>query len=294
MRDEVERRAQKACAVSWMARGRKRVLTVLAVVASGLFALPLGAQTSISMSARGNTGNDPAGPFHIDFAKPPSSETYMLSDWDFDRPWLAASYRASNVAFDDAGMTLKAKREHTRLADYTSAEFRRAGYRGYGRYEVVMRATNAAGAVASFFTYTGPGDGDPHDEIDFELVGQTPRRLHTNFFRNGDDSPLDVDLWFDASAGEHLYAFEWRPDSIMWFVDGVKVRHVTGSGSIPLPTATGRVMASVWAASRQAVSWAGAPTFTTASATYTCMSHMPLGRRTLQCSDTFKIPPRYR
>jgi len=40
---------------------------------------------------------------------------------------------------------------------------------GYGYYEVRMKAAKNVGIVSSFFTYTGPSDNNPWDEIDIEF-----------------------------------------------------------------------------------------------------------------------------
>jgi beta-glucanase (GH16 family) len=194
------------------------------------------------------------------------------------------------VEYGAAGLTLRARRNKTGVADYTSSEFQRAGFYGYGRFEVVMKASNAPGIVSSFFAYAGEDMGDPHDEIDVELLGRSSRQLHTNFFSNDVSSPSDIDLWFDTSASDHLYAFEWSPAAIIWYVDGVEVRRVIAAPGVRIPTTTARVMASVWAGNRRVAEWTGAPSVDKASAVYRCMSHVPLGKTGRQCSDSFEPP----
>lgn len=239
-----------------------------------------------------NTGRVANDGFIIDFAQGFDRVTHVIAKWDIDSDWMATSYRADNVRFGADGLTLHAVRAKTNIADYTSGEFQRSGFYGYGRYEVVMKASDAPGIVSSFFSYAGEDMGDPHDEIDFELLGRSTRQVHLNFFSNGVTSPADVDLWFDASAGDHLYAYEWSPTAIMWYVDGVEVRRVVASADVRIPTATGRMMASVWAANRKVAEWAGTPEVETASGQYRCMSHVPMGKTGQQCSDTFNAPPK--
>lgn len=64
-----------------------------------------------------------------------------------------------------------------------------------------------------------------------------------------------IELGFDATADYHDYAFEWRPDSIRWFVDGRMVHEETGARG-PLLRTPGRILANVWAAVG-ADSWVG-------------------------------------
>lgn len=247
------------------------------------------AQIHEESARRINAGRPADGAFHIDFTAGFDRVNYLRADWDVQHPWLAVSYRAANVVFDRDGMTLKAFSHKTPVAEHSSAELQRVGYYGYGRYEVVMRASDASGVVSAFFVYTGPDVDDPHDEIDFEFIGRSPRKVHLNHFRNGANDPVDVDLGFDATEDLHLYAFEWTPNSITWYADGRKLRQVTASSSkVPIPAATGRVMTSLWAANGQTVQWVGEPDFIRATALYTCMSHVPLGKTGKQCSDTFK------
>src|SRR3546814_5746693 len=58
----------------------------------------------------------------------------------------------------------------------------------------------------------------PHDEIDFEFLGKSPRQVQVNYYTAGKGGhETMIDLGFDASEDFHTYAFEWRPDSIRWF-----------------------------------------------------------------------------
>lgn len=235
-----------------------------------------------------NTGAPSDGAFYMDFTQGFDRVNHVLSNWNINEEWLAAAFKRDNVVFDSNGMTLTARRQETAISDYTSAEFQRAGVFGYGRYEVVMRTARGAGVVTTFFVHTG----DPHDEIDFEILGRSTASVHTNFYGSGERSPLDIGLAFDAAGAEHLYAFEWLPNRIAWYVDGVLVREVTSATpGARIPTTTSRVMASVWVAKGQVAEWAGEPDFDAASATYRCMSHVPLGQSGRQCSETF-TPPR--
>jgi beta-glucanase (GH16 family) len=276
-----------------MSRGRAKAL---AAAIAAVAAIICAAAPAIAEPGKGtprNTGQPSSGAFYVDFTADGDQKGHILSSWDVNEEWLAASYRPENILFGKTGMTLKALRKQTGVASYTSAEFQRSGVYGYGRYEVVMRAAAARGAVATFFVHTGGFAGDPHDEVDFELLGRSTRSIHTNFFASGRDSAQDAELWFDAAEGDHLYSFEWLPGRIVWAVDGVVIREVTeATPGVTIPTSTGRVIASLWVANRQVVEWVGEPDFTEATAEYRCMSHVPAGQTGRQCSDVFKPPSR--
>lgn len=240
------------------------------------------------------TTNHPVGhAFLMDFTAGPDPSTQYISDFDVDADWILMAFRRENVVFDGQGLSLLARRNRDGAMRYTMAELQRQGFYGYGRYEVIMRSSNAPGVVSSFFTHTGEYFGDPHTEIDFEFVGRSPRNVHLNYFTKGHDDPNVMDLWFDASKGYHLYAFEWLPDSIVWYIDGVKVRTVTQATSpIGIPAVSSRVIANIWTANRQAEEWAGLADFKETKAIYRCVSHVPAGKAARQCSDTFTPPKR--
>jgi endo-1,3-1,4-beta-glycanase ExoK len=137
-------------------------------------------------------------------------------------------------------------------------ELRSNAFYGYGSYSTVMQAGAGSGVVNGFFTYTGPSDGKPWDEIDVEILGSDPTRLQLNYFVNGvGGHEYTVNLGFDASAAAHSYAFNWSGDAIRWYVDGSLVHSVTGGAGTPLPTHAGRIMGNLWAVDQSASGWAG-------------------------------------
>lgn len=162
---------------------------------------------------------------------------------------------------------------------YAGAEYRSNGFYGYGRYEVTMQAAVGAGVVSSFFTYTGPSDGNPHDEIDIEFLGKDTSRVQFNFFTQGTGGhEFSYDLGFDASAAMHDYAIEWRPGSIQWFVDHTLAHSYTGSTT---PTTDGRIMMNLWAVDSSASAWAGDFNYTApVQARYDSVAFTPLAELT--------------
>src|SRR3546814_20829287 len=64
-----------------------------------------------------------------------------------------------------------------------------------------------------------------------------------------------IDLGFDASADFHTYAFEWRLNSIRWFVDGRQVHEETGARGT-LPSHPGKIFLHAWAG-KDLAGWLG-------------------------------------
>ncbi|MFF5228980.1 glycoside hydrolase family 16 protein [Dactylosporangium sp. NPDC000521] len=130
---------------------------------------------------------------------------------------------------------------------YASGEYRSNDLFSYGRFEARLKAVKNPGTVTSFFTYTGPSDGQPWDEIDVEILGKNTNQLQTNYFTGGvGGHETVINLGFDASAGYHNYAFEWwNGGTINWFVDGRLVHQENGSRGA-LPTRPQRIMMNLW------------------------------------------------
>jgi beta-glucanase (GH16 family) len=261
--------------------------------AGGVQPLSAHAQQPVSTVPTDIAGHPPGDAFFTDFSEGHDTSTQYLSDFDVDADWVLMSFRKENVLFSKEGMSLLAQRNRGGSMPYTMAEYQRQGFYGFGRYEVVTRASGVPGVVSAFFTHTNEYFGDPHFEIDVEFVGKSPRAVHLNYFTASRDDPLSFDLWFDASKGYHLYAFEWSPDSIVWYVDNVEVRRVTRQTSpVGIPFASSRVIANIWTGNRQAEEWVGPANFQKASASYRCMSHVPAGKTGKQCGDVFMPPAR--
>lgn len=193
-----------------------------------------------------------------------------------------------NIGQSAEGAGLEVRRHPSRSGPYTGGEMKTLRTYGYGRYEVVMRPAKGSGLVSSFFTYTGAYDGNPHDEIDIEFLGLDTSRIHFNYFRNGKTgASATFDLPFDAAEADHLYAFDWAPEGITWYVDG-EPYYKTIDGDAFLPTTPGSIVFNAWTGKPFMSAWHGKPTFESgASAHYSCVSFSPMGEQSRACSDLF-------
>ena len=59
-------------------------------------------------------------------------------------------------------------------------------------------------------------------------------------------SPCRIDLGFDATCEFHLYAIDWRPDRIIWWVDGLPVHQRGGWDPTPIPHLPLRLHGNLW------------------------------------------------
>jgi beta-glucanase (GH16 family) len=214
-------------------------------------------------------------------------DNYRISDYEIRRDWIDAGFSPDNVNFLEDHVVLSIDSRSYGSRNFTGAEFQKKGFYGYGRYEVVMQGIGGEGVVSSFFTHTHEQFGDPHDEIDIEFLGRNTRQVHLNYFRNGEPGgAVSVDLPFDFTQADHLYAFEWSPESIKWFADGRQIHEAREK----IPVASGRVIAHVWAAGQETRDWLGEPKAVGGGAAIRCFSHVPLGQTGPQCSDTLSPP----
>jgi len=203
--------------------------------------------------------------------------------------FLATDWTEDHAIFDADGLSLKIEHAPDRPGYFLGGEIQTSQTYGYGRYEVLMRPAKASGTVSSFFTYTGPYHGNPHDEVDIEFLGADTTKIYLNYFKGGKvGEDMTFDLPFDAADALHLYAFEWHRDGITWFVDGQPV-HQTREGDPLIPKTPGSIIVNLWTGKRKLYNWHGRPDFQQTEAEYACISFQPLGSKGRSCSSIF--PP---
>lgn len=211
----------------------KRVLIVLMVVSM----IAIGKKTDIYAAVY--TGNT----FENDFSGHNNGTMEIADGWS-NGGMFNCTWRRQNVSFQNGIMTLKIDRDVAGSSTpWSGAEYRTRDFFHYGKYEVRMKPIKNDGVVTSFFTYTGPTDGNPWDEIDIEFLGKDTTKVQFNYFTNGvGNHEYLYNLGFDASLSYHTYGFEWLPGSITWYVDGRAVYRATRQ----IPTTPGKIMMNVW------------------------------------------------
>lgn len=168
-------------------------------------------------------------------------------------------------------LTLNLEQKDCHSKTHASGNYQTYSTYKYGKYTVRMKASDVNGTISSMFVYTGTSDGTDHDEIDFEIFGKDPTTMQVNYWRNGNEHPQSIDLWFNASVDYHTYSFIWSSDSIKWYVDDVLVHSVNENNrndNDSLPITAGKIMINLWAGTG-IDSWTGSYTDgTTANAYY--------------------------
>lgn len=186
---------------------------------------------------------------------------YQFSHPHFDTDWVKANavFDAPSSGSQGLSLHLAPQKTHSRTDNkFTGASIRRQTKTHFGRYEAWIKPAHGKGLVTGFFTYTGPYYGTQHDEIDIEFLGKNTHQIHIAWFTDGELTNKFIDLPFDAAKAPHLYAFEWMPHRITWFVDGVQIYSVDAR-STQIPQTPSRLFANIWAADPSIAAWAGQP-----------------------------------
>ncbi|GAB2497422.1 hypothetical protein GCM10027084_08250 [Pseudoxanthomonas sangjuensis] len=149
--------------------------------------------------------------------------------------------RKENAWVEDGMLVIETRRERYRGAQYTSASVTteaRASWR-YGRVEVRARLPTGRGLWPAIWMMGSdrPQVGWPAcGEIDImENVGFDPDRvhatIHTPAFNGGKGTQKSGNAVVAAPYREfHVYALEWFPDRLDFFVDGQKIHGYANSG----------------------------------------------------------------
>ncbi|GLJ20960.1 hypothetical protein SUGI_0382810 [Cryptomeria japonica] len=109
---------------------------------------------------------------------------------------------------------------------------------------------NSAGTVTAYYMSS---DSSAHDEIDFEFLGNLPKKgyhLQTNVFASGvGNREQRIKLWFDPTADFHNYSILWNQNQLVFSVDSIPIRVFKNNERIGVPYPKNRsmkIIASLW------------------------------------------------
>lgn len=160
-------------------------------------------------------------------------------------------YQAANVTVSDGQLHLTAAREDVQgrgesyaftsglvstgrdvaaTAGATKFDFQ------YGYAEMRARLPSGRGLLPAFWML--PSSHEPVPEIDvMEVLGDKPNTLYTHIhyhvFLGGKRQQEGVVKAPDLSAGWHVFAVDWKPDRIVWYLDGVECWRFEDADHIP-------------------------------------------------------------
>ncbi|CNJ34349.1 glycoside hydrolase [Yersinia frederiksenii] len=169
-------------------------------------------------------------------------------------PGNMASFSKENLVCDEDGTHLTISAIPAGNRPYRAGAFASKQSFEYGRFEAEIKAARGSGLVTGFFLHRD----SPRQEIDIEIAGDDPESMLVNvYFNPGDEgatigygyrgAPYRVELGFDASLDFHRYTIDWRPDRIVWSVDGRVVHERASWDPTPVPHLAMRLHANLWA-----------------------------------------------
>ena len=129
--------------------------------------------------------------------------------------------------------------------DYACGEIQTRKRYGYGTYEARIKSAKGTGLNSAFFTYIGPTDKKPHDEIDFEVLGKDSGKAQVNQYisgKGGNEKLIDVAGGADAQFND--YAFVWEADRLRYYLNGQLVQEITDPAKIPVNAQ--KIFFSLW------------------------------------------------
>lgn len=220
------------------------------VIAAALVAAACGHPTDANenQDVAGDAGEEETRPVATPFVE--RFETlddgfWLVSDGWSNGDWMGNDFLRSQIATGPDGLTVTLDRVEGREKSYASGEIRTIGRYDHGYFEARMQPPRGSGLVTGFFTYTGVFFGDPHDEVDVEILGRNTREVSFTYFANGAQTTEVVPLGFDAADALHVYGFEWTPEVIRWYVDG-ELAHEVLAADGPLPVTPQILYLDLW------------------------------------------------
>lgn len=229
------------------ARWAERVLAIALVLAAGLlFACdvnddplsavqhpaPISKAGELPGSAAARRSSAPSrSELKLVFGDEFDREPLSKARWTTELPWGPVAnkqelqrFTPDSLALVDGGLTMTARKRKAGTLDYTSGLVSSHGKFEftYGYVEMRARAARGQGLWTALWLMAVPAHN--FNEIDVaEFVGQNPYRVQTTLHYGPTKQRVTSTFTGpDFSAGYHTFAAAWKPDSIVWYVDGVE------------------------------------------------------------------------
>ena len=149
------------------------------------------------------------------------------------------------VSLSDGMVALGFEKRKLKDREFACGEIQTKKRFGYGVYEARMKTDTGSGLNAAFFSYIGPADKQPWDEIDFEVLTKDTSKVQVNSYILGkpkNEKLAEVEGGADKAFND--YGFVWEKDRLRWYVNGKLVQEVTNPAE--LPTHSQKIFFSLW------------------------------------------------
>ncbi|WP_276119145.1 endo-1,3-1,4-beta-glycanase ExoK [Pararhizobium qamdonense] len=161
-------------------------------------------------------------------------KTWYISDgWD-NGAHQNCTWSKDQVKVENGVLELTFEQRKAGKRDYACGEIQTRKRFSYGTYEARIKTADGSGLNSAFFTYIGPTDKKPHDEIDFEVLGKDSGKVQVNQYisaKGGNEKLVDVEG--GANTDFNDYAFVWEKDRLRYYLNGTLVQEVADPSKIP-------------------------------------------------------------
>lgn len=223
------RHIQPTCQVVAATAAAAALLAILPAVAQAQGATTPAAPADSAPVAIGATGKS----FVEDFDALNRSRWYVSDGWN-NGAHQNCTWSKDEVKVDGGSLQLSFDQRKTKDRNYVCGEIQTTSRYGYGTYEARVKTAPGSGLNSAFFSYIGPSDKMPWDEIDFEILGKNSGQVQTNQYIGGKGhNEKFAPVAGGADKGFNDYAFIWEPDRLRYFVNGKLVQEVTDKTKIP-------------------------------------------------------------
>lgn len=142
-----------------------------------------------------------------------------------------------NIRVENGRLVITAREDSVGGEDYSSAKIK-SQWKGdfrYGRFEARMKFPTTQGMWPAFWmlpTESVYGIWPQSGEMDIvEMIGRNPGQavgtVHTGFPYAYNSGYYDLPPGQIFADNFHVFAMEWEPDTITWFVDGIQYHQLT-------------------------------------------------------------------
>lgn len=184
-----------------------------------------------------------------------NGKRWFVSDGWANGDHQNCTWSKDQVEIEGGVLRLGFAKQPAKDRSYACGEIQTNKRYGYGTYEARIKAAAGSGLNTGFFTYIGPTHKQPHDEIDFEVLGKDPSRVQLNQYvkgKGGNEKLVEVPG--GADQGFNDYAFVWEKDRIRYYINGEMVHEVIDPAKIPSHAA--KIFLSLWGSDKME-SWMG-------------------------------------
>lgn len=187
--------------------------------------------------------------FFDDFDSLDTQRWYISDGWATG-DYQNCTWQSGQVRVEDGMLNVGFSPEPYKERDYRCGALQTKQAIGYGTFEARLKTPTGSGLNAAFFSYIGPTQGKPHDEIDFEILLRNTGEVQTTTFVNGVSGDGEVgsgqthELPYASNSDFIDYAVTWTPERVDYFINGELVRTI--DEAFRIPTNPMRIFFSLW------------------------------------------------